>query len=675
MSVNAGIMNKKKERLKGKRAFGENLLRFPFAYLVIFLLIFIVYAQSLFFSLGKLDETNIILNNLGFLSDFRNLKEAFLTNPFFNKGGDFYRPLQNLSFMIDAHLSGQNGWAYYLSNILIHFVTCSLIFYLLNLFGKDRRTALLLTLLYAVHPLFVQTVAWAPSRGDLLLTMFGTGSFIFFIHYIRKRKAYFLLLHVLFFGLALFSKETAVIIPVICFLYYFFIEKEKKVRVSGLILPGVFFLLIFLGFMYIRNDVVRIVVQKGQFGPLPFLVHARTIPEFIAKFFFPVGLGPMPAFNLFLTALGLIIIAVLSWVSARSWSVTGRIFLFGMGWFLLFIIPALMYINRFGSAACDYMEHRAYLPLIGILILVYALLTRIPDAKYRKIYTAILLILIPVFGFYSFIYSRNYKTPMTYYDLAVSNNPASAISYFNRGATRMNFEKDYTGAIKDYEQTMALFPDYAESYINRGFCREQMKDMTGAVDDYGKAARLKPGWYEPHVNLATVKQKMGLFLEAILEYDTVLMFSPLFYQGYNERGSLKTEVKDYRGAMEDLNKAINMHETYPEAFFNRGVLELKLEDTRSAMEDFNKAIVLNDKYPEALVNRGILKYQVQDFTGAQEDFNRAISIDDRYAEAYLDRGMTRYMINDITGACEDWKMAEKLGLPDAGKFLEQYCRN
>jgi len=372
-------MDPKKKNIPSKKtsekSFSDSLIRFPSAYIIIFVLIFLVYTQTLFFSLGKLDETNIILDHLAFLSDFHNLKEALLTNPFFNKGGDFYRPLQNLSFMMDAHLSGKSGWAFYLTNIVIHGLTCSLLFYLLSLLGKDRRTALLLTLIFAVHPLFVETVAWAPSRGDLFLCMFGLASFISFIHFIKSGKRVFLLINIITFGLALFSKETAVIIPVICLLYYFFVAKEKKVSWLKLGIPFAASIILFAIFMYIRNFVVGIVVEKGQFGILPFIVHLRTIPEFIFKFFIPIGLGPMPAFVWTYTFLGVLILGGLVFISIRFRSGSGNIYLFGLGWFLLFVIPALMYINKFGSYACDYMEHRAYLPLIGILIILYFFLT------------------------------------------------------------------------------------------------------------------------------------------------------------------------------------------------------------------------------------------------------------------------------------------------------------
>lgn len=665
-------MNKSAPRKKSGSPVPDKFFRFPLSCLVICLVIFIVYAPALFFSLGKLDESNIILDHLAFLSDFKNLKEALLTNPFFHRGGEFYRPLQNLSFMIDAHLSGQNGWGWYLSNILVHGITCCLLFQLMNLVGKERRTALLITMIFAVHPLFVQTVAWVPSRGDLFLAMFGLASLITFIRYIRSGRLLFLYLNILTFGLALLSKETAVVIPVICLIWFVFIEKEKKVSLRRLAVPFAGHALIFIGFMYFRNAVIKIDVNEGQFGIIPFLAHLRTIPEFLFKFFLPVGLGPMPAYRLFNTIIGLLILAGLTFLAIRMKRDQGYIYLFGIAWFLLFVFPTLIFVNKFGTAALDYMEHRAYLPLMGIILIVYVFLTSDLRPRVKNNSTVVLLAILLIFGVYTRIYSRNYKTARSYYDLAVSDNPSSAIAWFNRAATSMNVEKDYTGAIKDYDKSLSILPGYPEAYINRGFCKEQLDDKTGAISDYAIAARLKPAWYEPHVDLATVKRKLGLIKEAISEYDTALALLPSFYQGFNERGSLLMEMQDYRSAMEDFNRAISLNEKYPEAYFNRGLLEFRLQEFDAAMQDYSSAIQLNPKYVEAWVNRGVLKYQVRDFQGSIGDFTEALNLDDKYAEAYLDRGMARYMTDDHNGAREDWETARSLNMPEAQTFLDKY---
>ncbi|NVO20397.1 MAG: tetratricopeptide repeat protein [Bacteroidetes bacterium] len=652
--------------------FIDQVPRTPYVILTLAIAIIITYSRTLGFTLGKLDETNIILNNLGLLTDFRNLGRAFLSNPFFNKGGDFYRPLQNLSFMLDAHLSGQAGWGYYLSNMIIHFLCCILVFHLLTLMDNRKKTAFLLTLLFAIHPLFVQTVAWAPSRGDLLLALFSLLSVNTFILYLRQKKVLYLAINIISFGLALFSKETAIVIPLVCFLL-FIIEKEKLISFKGLLIPAAGYLVLFALFMYLRNVVVEIQVQKGLFGAIPLLVHLRTIPDFIAKFFIPVALGPMPAFKLPLTVAGVLLMAAIIYMIVRN-SSRNRLFL-GLAWFLLFITPAIMYINKFGSASCDYMEHRAYLPLVGILLIVFLLINASPKLKDNRIFHSMLLVLIPIFGIYTFLYSGNYKTPMSYYNRAIENNPASAIALFNRAATRMDINKDYAGAIEDYDRSIYLLPDYAESYNNRGFCKESLKDTAAAVQDYTMATRLKPGWTGPHINLANLRLHMGQLEEAIHEYDTVLYYDPSNYTIYKERASARSESGDIQGAYEDISQAIKLKADYVEAYFQRGLLLEQMQEPQAALEDFDKAIQLKPDDPAAYTNRGILKYRLQDFNGSLDDFNQAIAIDPQFSDAYLNRGMSRYQLKDLEGACEDWNKANQLNSPDAPALLKNYCRH
>lgn len=648
-------------------------LQSPYVFLLIFGIIFLIYGQLLSFSLGKLDEYNILVNNLDFLRDFRNLKEAFLRNPFFNKGGDFYRPLQNVSFMIDAHLSGQNGWGYYLTNIILHGITCSLVFYILAFIGKDKRMALLLTLLFSVHPLFVQTVAWAPSRGDILIAVFGLLSFITFIHFIRSRNYYFLLAHVIAFGLALFSKESAILIPFLCVLYYFLLEKEKKVSVSGLAFPLAGYVILVALFFYIRNDLVGIVVPKEQFGLIPLLHNLRTVPEILVRFVLPFKLSPMPAFSGFMTIAGMILFVLLVFLSVRYHSGSDRLFLFGLTWFLAFLVPALVYINKYGSTACDYMEHRGYFPMIGIILILYQLINHgrvFPKFKNAGGY---LLLFVIVLGIYSFLYARVYRDPIVYYDRATETNPKSAVAYFCRGTVYMTDKKNYPTAIRDFEQAMRLKPDYAQAYLNRGFCREQMDDPAGALEDYRTASRLSPASYDPHVNMAAIYASEGLQNEAIREYDTALMLYPGFAEGYHARGMQKQKLQDYTGALEDLNRAISLKETYDEAYLDRGVMKFQLQDFQSALEDFNQAILLNSKYPVAYLNRGILKFQMQDYQAALSDLNMAIFYNDKYDEAYLNRGKVRYLMGDAQGACEDWTIASRLGNAEAENLMQQYC--
>jgi tetratricopeptide (TPR) repeat protein len=616
----------------------EKWFRPPYCILILFVVIFIIYGQSLAFTLGKLDEYNIILINLDLLRDASNLKKVFFSNPFFNQGGDFYRPLQNLSFMADAHLSGAEGWGYYLTNIILHGITCSLLYYLLTLIGKERKIAFLLALLFAVHPLFVQTVAWAPSRGDMLMTAFGLLSFVAWLRFLKSGNYLFLALHALAFGCALFSKEPAIFIPAVCYLWYFLFEREKKIKPAILILPLLVYAILIALFFYIRNVVVQISVPHGQIGLLTLLEHLRTIPELLFKFFIPAGLAPMPGFGLLLTIGGALIIALIIFVSVRVKPLTIKVFLFGSFWFILFIGPTLFFVNEYGSTAFDYMEHRAYFPSVGIVIFIFSWIEQHGNIRrYRQI-PAYLSLLVLVFGIYSYVHAGRYKDPVTYFDMAVKANPSSAVAIYCRGTVLFYEKKDYRSAISDFDEALKLYPSYGQAYLNRGFCREQLNDNSGAENDYRTAAHVNPLTYEPHAALAFLFTSTGKKQEALPEYDSAITLNPKFLEGYYQRALLRTESGDYSGALADLDRAI----------------------------------ILNDRFADAFANRGILKFQMQEYQAALDDLNRAVQLDDQSAETYLNRGRVYYWLKMDQNAYSDWQKAAQLGSQEAKTLLSRF---
>src|ERR1035437_6030666 len=132
----------------------------------------------------KLDDTTIITNNYGFLSDFKNVLKTFEKDNFLSKEGKgYYRPVQTISFMIDAHISEDKPQAYHFFNLFYHILTVISLFFLLKLFGIKNNVSLLLSLLFAVHPLFTDAISWIAGRGDILAGLFGTLSIILFIKY------------------------------------------------------------------------------------------------------------------------------------------------------------------------------------------------------------------------------------------------------------------------------------------------------------------------------------------------------------------------------------------------------------------------------------------------------------------------------------------------------------
>jgi hypothetical protein len=200
-----------------------------FPIIIAFSIPVLLYVQTIHFEFTHFDDTHIISNNIAFLSDFRNVPQAFSKSAFILESSSFYRPLQTLSYMVDVKISGGNNpWMYHLSNILLLGLITCILFILLKRFLIPPKLALLSALFYCVHPLFVSSVAWIPARGDLLLSFFSLLSFLFLVELLHKKKTIYLFLHWITFTFALFCKETAAFLPFLFILFYFtFFFKER----------------------------------------------------------------------------------------------------------------------------------------------------------------------------------------------------------------------------------------------------------------------------------------------------------------------------------------------------------------------------------------------------------------------------------------------------------------
>src|SRR6476659_3989583 len=185
-----------------------------------------VYATAPSFKFIGFDDTEILKHRYFIIGDLSKIKVAFTTDAFLGTNGSFYRPLQTVSFMLDALVGGPKPFIYHFTNLVLYIVGSLCVFWLLLTLGYQRLLSLLLALAFSLHPLFVPMVAWVPTRGDLLLTIFVIVSFILFIKSFRTNRPALVAWHGVTFFLALLSKETAVAVPPLC-LFYYYLEFRK----------------------------------------------------------------------------------------------------------------------------------------------------------------------------------------------------------------------------------------------------------------------------------------------------------------------------------------------------------------------------------------------------------------------------------------------------------------
>jgi tetratricopeptide (TPR) repeat protein len=243
-----------------------------------------------------------------------------------------------------------------------------------------------------------------------------------------------------------------------------------------------------------------------------------------------------------------------------------------------------------------------------------------------------------------------------------TTNAPQATDFFLSGYEKAN-KGDYSGAMSDYDRAIALNPNYAQAYNNRGYIKvDQLNDPQGALADYNRALELDSQFALAFNNRGLLKiEKLNDIQGALADYNKAIALDPKFAWPVSNRGLLKVDkLNDISGALADYNKAIALDPQMAIAYNNRGWLKIdKLNDIPGGLADYNKAIALEPKYALSYNNRGYLKIEkFNDVPGALADYNRALQLNPKLALAYNNRGHLKLnRLNDIQGALADYNQA------------------
>ena len=620
-----------------------------------------VYATAPSFKFIGFDDTEILKHRYFIIGDLSKIKVAFTTDAFLGTNGSFYRPLQTVSFMLDALVGGPKPFIYHLTNLLLHIVGSLCVFWLLLTLGYQRLLSLLLALVFALHPMFVPMVAWVPTRGDLLLTIFFIVSFILFIKSFRTNRPVLAVWHGIAFFLALLSKETAVAVPALCVLYYYF--ELRKTPGRRLIKPYFVVWLIAGAAWYYLHSALH-VVQGDDVGLAAFIQNLPIVPELLGKFFVPVRFQLAPLFSLTDTAIGVIAAALFAWVIARTGAWSDRKVQFGLLWALLCILPVMIFRNSDAKYIFDYLYHRGYLPSIGLIIVLAELLRRLSlrNEKYLPRIAVCAMPFLIYCGIAAFHELGFYRDGVTFFTEAVARTPRNALCYHNRAVYYGNELHDDEAALKDFDKAIELYPGYMMAIINRGVTYEKLGRKEEAIAALEKAFAVNPSSPNPDVvfRIANLRYLLHDFTGSIADYNRLLAMDKLYPRIYSHRAGSKAMMGQADEALQDANKAVSEDPKDEEAYNSRGLANRALSRLDEAVNDFGLAIHIKEDYSRPYNNRGTVYLAQGQPERAIEDFSKAIELDSHYADPYSNRGAVEQRLDRNEAALTDLDTALRL---------------
>jgi len=508
-------------------------------YFLIFAVGFLLYGQSLFFDFSYFDDQNLILDNAPILSNFKNVGEVFFNDVFFSIDKYYYRPFLNFSFMIDMRLGGTLPVIYHFVNILIHILVTCLAFRLFIKLNCRKELAWFFSLLFLVHPVLVQAVAWIPGRNDSLLALFILAAFNLFLAFKDNPRPVYYIGYLGFFLLALFTKETAAVLPLIIISYVLIFARskitatDKWLLVFGSLAMGIVWYL--FRALALGHDPVGLTIAMNSI-----LRNAPAILVSLGKAFLPFNLAVLPILADSKIIYGLIIFPLLVLALLLSPKKDGRYLALGGAWFILFLLPSLIRLNP--TDVPDFLEHRLYLPIIGLFIML-AEIDWLKNLDWSKKIVKIIAALIFIFFFVlSGVHQQVFKNRITFWQSAVKTSPHSALANRNLGVMYY-LDNDLVRAEQSYRRALALNDNEPMVHNNLGVIYLDNKNYGQAETEFKKELSLYPSYDKALFNLGKLYYQENRLTEAAELWAEILRINPRYYEAYFRLLNLKNQLR------------------------------------------------------------------------------------------------------------------------------------
>jgi protein O-mannosyl-transferase len=542
-----------------------------------------------------LDDFSVIKENFITMRGFEGIPELWSNHSrfgYWNSPGELYRPIPMTMFAIEWQLAPDQPWLGHLVNILLYGLSGAVLFLTLARWMKNYNVLLplLTTLFFVAHPVHVEVVANIKSRDEMVMFLLCLVSLNLLWKHLESGKMSALLLALLAYTGALFSKENAVTFVAIVPLAMYFFSKSKLPKIAAtaamFIGPAIFFIIV-------RKLVIGDLVNPGDVSVLDnFLVGAKDTGTFVASAFlmlgkylwtliFPYELSSDFGYNQIpLTGWGdwRVLASVAAWLGMGVFALIRLkkkdLWAFAI---LFFLINFSIFTNLIVTIGTSYGDRLLYSASPGFALALALGLMKIfnenekatvavPGGLFQN--KALWAVAGGILAFYSFkTIDRNadWKDSYTLYEADIQTSPNAAKLNFHSGLEVVQKglkETDpatqkalYDLAQQRFEKAISIYPEYHDAYSQLGLIYYRAKNYEKAMENYNLALKYKPNFPLVYSNMGIIFFEQGNLEQAKEVYEKAVQYDPRMKDALRNLGAVNAMQKNFQEAIKWFSQA------------------------------------------------------------------------------------------------------------------------
>lgn len=658
------------------------LLNKNIVYIILAVITFAVYANSLYNDFVFDDESVVQADPT--IMELSNIPKFFTGEMGFHKViGAYYRPVVSSTYAIDYAIWEFNPFGYHLTNVIMHIINVLLFYALLLLMFEKFKSPykdyiiLIAALIFAVHPIHTEVVAWVSGRTDGLACTFFFASFIYYLKYSKGPSNKNLALALFFYLLSLFSKEMAITLPAVIILYDMIINRSefKGLLKKRYVIYGSLIMISGL-FMLLRWYALRTVVPRMTYYYFyekdtitTILTMLQTVPLYFRLSIAPYGMlyhysGYMPDISSIMEFRALYAIAfIVIMVGAAVYFIKKAPYVaYAILIFFVTLLPVMNIVPTMNFMADRFL----YIPSMFLSIIIAAVLFRYFTKKTYNLVMGLTAIVLMLFVYMTYTRNAEWKTNDILF-MTADGRPG-VVTYINIGniyANKGNFdvaEVYYRKAIDLRKETLIghnnigkIFMvkanyDSAYYYIDKAYLLDTLSpepqytfaqmynrkgDIPNALKWLEKLATFAPNYQNAAQMLAELK---AIPLEQQIMPDSLgknQNMPPIIKDEKMERVRILEEssyknyqAKNYDKAIVELNQLIKLMPEKSAGYYNNiGMCYMDQEKYKEAIDNFLIAAKTDIKFSSAYNNIGTCYERMNDIPKARDSYRKALEID------------------------------------------------